>query len=101
MRNESYQQWTDLIRQRWYLSMDNHRLFHRQVGKISVYTSRTIHDRATRRSGQICNRNYAYFAYYRSPRAADLFINVENGPHWIRCYTGYQISEKAANGYSY
>jgi len=39
--------------------------------------------------------------HIRSPRAADLFINVENGPHWVRRYTGYQISEKATNGYTY
>lgn len=36
----------------------------------------------TRRTGRICNGNSAHFAYYRSPRAADLFINVGNGPHW-------------------
>lgn len=37
--------------------------------------------------------------HINSPRAANLFINAKNSPHWTRRYTGYQISEKAG-GYT-
>lgn len=43
----------------------------------------SVRDRATRDASPRSAMEISRFAYYRSSRAGDLFINVENGPHWI------------------